>query len=177
VSVLARFLEDDLRGVHFALNVFNGTTALWLLLRYSAGVNPIWAIASMIAASEPIMGDALRMFRASLINTAVGCAVGLAAWPPVDRVNGPCRSPFRPPCSSPPTSCASPNMWRQAPITAAIVIASGLAQHSKLTGVEQGLSRVAEVFLGCLVGIIVCDCKRCAISSSRLLMRALWSTV
>jgi hypothetical protein len=27
VSVLARFLEDDLRGVHFALNVFNGTTA------------------------------------------------------------------------------------------------------------------------------------------------------
>jgi uncharacterized membrane protein len=48
-----------------------------------------------------------------------------------------------------------PNMWRQAPITAAIVIASGLAQHSKVTGVEQGLSRVAEVFLGCLVGIIV----------------------
>ena len=48
-----------------------------------------------------------------------------------------------------------PNMWRQAPITAAIVIASGLAQHSELTGVEQGLSRVTEVLLGWLVGIIV----------------------
>jgi hypothetical protein len=43
------------------------------------------------------------------------------------------------------------NMWRQAPITAAIVIASGLTQHSRMIGVEEGLSRVAEVFLGCLV--------------------------
>jgi uncharacterized membrane protein YccC len=155
VSVLARFLEDDLRGVHFALNVFNGTTALWLLLRYSAGVNPIWAIASMIAASEPIMGDALRMFRASLINTAVGCAVGLA----VLAAGG--SSEWTLPIAISIAVLVSsyivriPNMWRQAPITAAIVIASGLAQHSKLTGVEQGLSRVAEVFLGCLVGIIV----------------------
>jgi uncharacterized membrane protein YccC len=28
-------------------------------------------------------------------------------------------------------------------------------QHSKLTGVEQGLTRVAEVFLGCVVGLVV----------------------
>ena len=46
-------------------------------------------------------------------------------------------------------------MWRQAPITAAIVIASGLAQHSKLTGVENGVHRVAEVLVGCIVGLIV----------------------
>ena len=46
-----RFKQDDLRGVRFALNVFIGTTALWLFLRHFAGVNPIWAIASMIASS------------------------------------------------------------------------------------------------------------------------------
>ena len=76
--VFERFKQDDLRGVRFALNVFIGATALWLLLRHAAGVNPIWSIASMVAASEPTMGDALRMSRASLINTAVGCAVGFA---------------------------------------------------------------------------------------------------
>jgi hypothetical protein len=43
-------------------------------------------------------------------------------------------------------------MWRQAPITAAIVIASGLTAHSKLSGVEQGLHKVAEVIFGCAVG-------------------------
>ena len=46
-------------------------------------------------------------------------------------------------------------MWRQAPITAALVIASGLESHSKLSGLEQGLHKVAEVLFGCLVGLLV----------------------
>jgi len=46
-------------------------------------------------------------------------------------------------------------MWRQAPITAAIVIASGVSSHSKLTGVESGLHKVAEVVFGCVVGLVV----------------------
>ena len=46
-------------------------------------------------------------------------------------------------------------MWRQAPITAAIVIATGLTHHSKMTGVEHGLHKVGEVLLGCLMGLVV----------------------
>ena len=46
-------------------------------------------------------------------------------------------------------------MWRQAPITAAIVIASELTYHSKLTGLEHGLRKVAQVIFGCLVGLLV----------------------
>jgi hypothetical protein len=46
-------------------------------------------------------------------------------------------------------------IWRQAPITGAIVIAGGLTHHSKLTGVEHGLHKVAEVIFGCLVGLVV----------------------
>ncbi|MCX5731786.1 MAG: hypothetical protein NTY18_10655 [Deltaproteobacteria bacterium] len=34
-----------------------------------------------------------------------------------------------------------PVMWRQAPIPAAIVIASGVAHQSKLSGIEQGFTR------------------------------------
>jgi uncharacterized membrane protein YccC len=48
-----------------------------------------------------------------------------------------------------------PAMWRQAPITAAIVIAGGLQHHEKLTAMEQGLRRVGEVLFGCVVGIAV----------------------
>jgi hypothetical protein len=139
--VFERFRADNLRGVRFALNAFVGTTALWLLLRHLAGVNPIWAIASMVAASEPIMRDALRMLRARMITggssewklpIAISIAVLVSSY-----------------------FVRIPTMWRQAPITAAIVIASGLEQHSKLTGAEQGLRRVAEVLLGCIVGFIV----------------------
>ena len=46
-------------------------------------------------------------------------------------------------------------MWRQAPITAAIVIAAGLTTHSRLSGLEHGLHKVAEVLFGCMVGIVV----------------------
>jgi uncharacterized membrane protein YccC len=153
--VFERFRADNLRGVRFALNAFVGTTALWLLLRHLAGVNPIWAIASMVAASEPIMRDALRMLRARMINATVGCAVGLVVL-----ITGGSSEWKLPIAISIAVLVSSyfvriPTMWRQAPITAAIVIASGLEQHSKLTGAEQGLRRVAEVLLGCIVGFIV----------------------
>jgi hypothetical protein len=46
-------------------------------------------------------------------------------------------------------------MWRQAPITAAIIMAAGLTHHSKLSGVEIGLRRVGEVMLGCVMGLLV----------------------
>ncbi len=42
-------------------------------------------------------------------------------------------------------------MWRQAPITAAIVIAGGAAS----VGIGRGLHKVAEVLFGCVVGILV----------------------
>jgi hypothetical protein len=46
-------------------------------------------------------------------------------------------------------------MWRQAPITAALIIATSLTHESRLTGVENGLHKVAEVVLGCVTGVAV----------------------
>ena len=48
-----------------------------------------------------------------------------------------------------------PVMWRQAPITATIVVAGGLMDASKMHGLQQGLTRVADVLLGCFVGLLV----------------------
>jgi uncharacterized membrane protein YccC len=152
--VFERFRADDLHGVRFAVNAFVGTTALFLLLHHIAGVDPIWAIASMIAASEPVMGDALRMLRARMINASVGGAVGFVVL-----IAGGSSEWKLPIAISIAVLISSyfvriPTMWRQAPITAAIVIAAGLEQHSKLTGAEQGIRRVGEVLLGCVIGVI-----------------------
>jgi len=153
--MFARLLEDNLLGVRFALNVFIGTTALWVLLKLLADTNPLWAIASMVAASEPVVQNAVRMFRARIINVLVGCAVGLV----VLIVGG--TSEWKLPLAMSITVLVSSyvvriqTMWRQAPITAAIVIAAGLSHHSKLTGVELGVHKVAEVILGCLMGLFV----------------------
>jgi hypothetical protein len=42
-----------------------------------------------------------------------------------------------------------------APITAAIIIASELERHSKIGGIELRARHVAEVLLGCVVGVAV----------------------
>ena len=151
---LDRLREDRFLGVRFAVNVFFATSIVWLLLRLSTRANPIWAVASMIAASDPVVKQALKMFRSRLINTLVGCAVGLlfvVAGEP---------NPWKVPFALALTVLLStyvvriPVMWRQAPITAAIVIAGSL-HPSRLTATELALMRVAEVIFGSVVGISV----------------------
>src|SRR5262249_19817230 len=105
--------------------------------------------------SEPQVAEARRMFRSRMINTLVGCAVGLLFL----LVGG--EKQWKLPLALGVTVLISSyvvriqTMWRQAPITAAIVIATGLVDESKLTGVEHGLHKVAEVIVGCLVGLAV----------------------
>ena len=148
-------IQRDILGIRFAINVFIGSTITWYVLTRFADTNPIWAIASMIAASDPQVVEATRMFKSRIINVLVGCAVGLL----VLVVGG--SSEWKLPLALAVSVLVSSyvihiqTMWRQAPITAAIVIAAGLTHHSKLTGVEQGLHKVAEVIFGCLVGLVV----------------------
>lgn len=148
-------VRRDILGVRFAVNVFIASSIVWYALVHIADTNPIWAIASMIAASDPQVDEAARMFRSRLINVLVGCVVGLAFI----SVGDP--SEWKLPFALAVTVFVSSyiihiqTMWRQAPITAALVIASGLQGHSKLSGLEHGLHKVAEVLFGCLVGLLV----------------------
>jgi uncharacterized membrane protein YccC len=155
MKMLDRLLEDNLLGVRFAVNVFIASIIIWITLRFFTHASPIWAIASMIASSEPVVKQGLEMFRSRLINTLVGCAVGLlflsvgepSAWklPFALAITVLIESYF----------VRIPVMWRQAPITAAVVIAGTLSTHSKVGGAEQGIWRVSEVVFGCVVGLAV----------------------
>ena len=149
-----RFLKDDMRGIHYAVSIFIATTLLWIVVKEYGDANPIWAISSMVATSDPVMKQALSTFRGRILNTLLGCAVGLLFV-----ALG--RTEWQLPFAMAVTVILSsyfvriPAMWRQAPITAAIVIAGGLQHHDKLSAIEQGLHRVSEVLLGCVVGIAV----------------------
>ena len=146
---------DHLLGFRFAMNVFIATTIVWSTLKLIGDSNPIWAIASMVAAADPQPEEARRLFRCRLVNVAVGCAVGFCFL-----VVG-VRSDWMIPFALAVTVLVSSyvirikTMWRQAPITAAIVIAAGISRSSTRGGIEQGLHKVAEVLFGCLVGLLV----------------------
>jgi uncharacterized membrane protein YccC len=146
---------EHLLGLRFAVNVFIATAIVWFSLRLIEDSNPIWAIASMVAASEPEPHEARRMFWSRLINVLVGCAIGLLfllfggvnEWVlPFALATAVLVSTY---------VVRVKTMWRQTPITAAVVIASGLTSGSAHLGVEQGLHKVAEVIFGCLVGVVV----------------------
>src|SRR5262249_3371967 len=150
-----RLVQGDIAGVRFAVNVFVASAILWFLLRHVADTNPIWSIASMVAASEPQVKEATRMFRSRIINVLVGCGVGLLFL----LLGG--ASEWKLPLALAVTVLVSSyvihvqTMWRQAPITAAIVIAVGWTHRCRVRGVEHGLHKVGEVILGCVMGLFV----------------------
>lgn len=152
MKLLDRFRSDDLRGVRYAANVFLATTVLWIVVKLYGDSNPIWAISSMVATSDPQLKQSMATFRGRLINTLVGCAVGLLFI-----FIG--RTEWELPTALGLTVLVSSylirvsTMWRQAPITAAIVVAGSMQHHDKLGALESGAVRVGEVLFGCAVGI------------------------
>lgn len=146
---------EHLLGIRFAVNVFIATAIVWFTLRRMGVGNPIWAIASMVAAADPQPEEARRMFRCRFINVLVGCAVGFGMLLIGDR------NDWMLPFALAVTVLISSyvvrikTMWRQAPITAAIVLAAGISQGAKTAGIVSGLYKVAEVFFGCIVGLLV----------------------
>jgi uncharacterized membrane protein YccC len=154
VRLFERFAKDNMHGIHYALSMFIATSVLWILMEEVTDANPIWAISSMVATSDPQMKQALLTFRGRVINTLLGCATGLLFL-----ALG--HTEWKLPIAMAVTVLLSsyvvriPTMWRQAPITAAIVIAGGLQHHDTLSGLEQGAQRVGEVLFGCVVGIAV----------------------
>ena len=151
---LERFTKGDQHGLHYAVSIFFATIVLWICVHKLAKSNPVWAISSMVATSDPMMKQAVSLFRARFINTLVGCGVGLLFI-----AIGGSRILTLPIAMAVTVLLASyvvkiPTMWRQAPISAAFVIAAGLEHHSRVNGLYAGSSRVAEVLFGCIVGLL-----------------------
>ena len=147
--------REHLLGVRFAVNVFIATAIVWFTLKWLGEANPIWAIASMVAAADPQPEEARRMMRCRLINVLVGCAVGFTMLLIGERNDW--LLPFALAVAVLISSYVIriKTMWRQAPITAAIVLAAGISQGAKVAGIATGLHKVAEVLFGCIVGLLV----------------------
>ena len=106
----------------------------------------------MVATSDPQLRQSITTFKGRLVNTLVGCAIGM-----VFIALG--HTDWQLPTALALSVLVSsyvvrvPTMWRQAPITAAIVVAGSLQHHDKMVALHSGAVRVGEVLLGCPVGI------------------------
>jgi len=155
MKALERFIKGDVHGIHYAVSIFFATALLWFLVHEMAKSNPVWAISSMVATSDPLMKQAVLLLRARIANTLVGCAVGLLFI-----AIGGTRLIMLPLAMAVTVLLSSyvvriQTMWRQAPISAAFVISAGLEYHSRKRGLIAGAGRMSEVLFGCLVGVAV----------------------
>ncbi len=150
-----KYIRGDMHGFHYAVSIFIATAILWVCVHMLAEKNPIWAISSMVATSDPLMKNALNFFKERIINALVGCGVGLLFI----AMGG--SHLLMLPLAMAVTVLVSTyvvrisTMWRQAPITAAFVIAAGIEHHSRAKGLQAGMTRMSEVLFGCVVGLAV----------------------
>ncbi len=150
-----KYVRGDMHGFHYAVSIFIATAILWICVHEMAQKNPIWAISSMVATSDPLMKNAMTFFKARISNAFVGCAVGLLFI----AIGG--SHLLMLPLAMAVTVLLSSyvvriqTMWRQGPITAAFVIAAGIEHHSRIKGLQAGVTRMTEVLFGCVVGLAV----------------------
>ena len=150
-----RAMRGDPVGVHYAVRILVGGTALWILLHYLADTNPVWAISSIIACTEPHLQSTRINFQARLANTCIGGVMGLVFV----LVAGPRHVVL--PLALGATVLVSfyvfevPGYWRIAPTTAALVVASSLEHESRRIGLQVSVHRVAEVMLGSFMAVVV----------------------
>ncbi len=152
--LLGHYLSDPL-ALHYAVRIFIGTAFLWILLQRAESTNAIWAIITMVFVTEPHMRTALDTFRLRIYNTAVGCAIALAAlivvgpraWTVPIGVTLAVLFSTRTP--------EAPSAWRTTPVAAGVVLTGGLAGNSWGAGLEIALIRAGEVLLGGLTAVAI----------------------
>jgi len=156
---LRRFLiHHDVMGLHYAVRIFIGTTAVWLLLRSVGDADAVWAVISVIVVTEPQMQTAWLTLGSRIVNTVIGCTMGLIFL----LLAGPEIWVLPLGLTATVLVCTDvvrlSSSWRLAPATAALIIASGVVDQSRISGAGVALQRAGEVVLGCAVAFLVTWC-------------------
>jgi uncharacterized membrane protein YccC len=156
---LRRYLiHHDAMGLHYAVRIFIGTTAVWLLLRFVGDADPIWAVISVIVVTEPQLQTAWLTIGSRIANTLIGCTTGLIFL----LLAGPEIWVLPVALTATVLVCTDvvrlSSSWRLAPATAALVIASGMVDRSRIGGAGVALHRAGEVVLGCATAFLITWC-------------------
>jgi uncharacterized membrane protein YgaE (UPF0421/DUF939 family) len=143
-------VPHDPGGLHYAVRILVGTTVVWLVLRWVGDVNPVWAVISLIMVTEPQTASTWKALLARLANTVIGCGTGLLFL----LVAGPENWVVPLALTATVLICTYlirvPLTWRVGPVTAALVLTTGVVEKSRESGLETAGLRVGEVLLGAL---------------------------
>ncbi len=142
-------------GLELSIRIVIGAAIVWLLAERFARHDPLWGMVSVVIVSDTELNASLTAFRGRVINTLIGCAIGLLAL----YVMGPQSWSILIAMSV--AVLVSSNFaltvpaWRIAPVTVAIVMMPGLLIGSRTAGTSIALTRTAWVLVGSAVAVLV----------------------
>lgn len=144
-------------ALHYAVRIFIGAVIVELVMHY-IGINPIWAIVSLIVVTEPQIKTAWGTFTARFINTILGCIIGIAFLMAFGLNSGLLAVAV---LVAATLSIIITNMqqgWRIGPVTVALVMSAGISEKSVPDALTTALERTGAVLGGSIVALIVTWC-------------------
>jgi uncharacterized membrane protein YccC len=142
-------------GFQYAVRIFIGCAIVWFILDRIHHHNTLWAVISIIVATEPELSAALLAFKSRTVNTFIGCAVGLAFL----YLLGPSFGSILLGIIASVLICTHvilvPGSWRIAPVTVAIVMTPSVLGGSRAAGLATAIERTEEVLLGSAVALLI----------------------
>lgn len=142
-------------SVAYVIIILLGTTISWVGLTWMGIANPIWAVISVVLVSDPDSTATKQLVRTRVINTLVGCFLGLLSLlllgyqPAVIIITVALTTLLV------TTIKHYPANWRLAPAT--VIILSDAA-HQAVGHSEQfyfALLRAGEIAFGCSIAVIL----------------------
>lgn len=152
---MRRYFLQHIAGVHYAVRILIGTSLLWLALHNEQTADSLWAIISLVVVTETQTRPAWAAFRARMINTMIGSAIGLTFL----LIPAPQVWMLTPAISVSALVATYINKvkqgWRIAPVTTALIMSAAMTQHSTFGAFTLALHRTLEVFIGSVTAVIV----------------------
>src|SRR5260370_1290296 len=142
-------------GWQYAVRILIGCVIVWFVLQLIHHANPLWALISVIIVTEPELGAAFLAFNSRMVNTLIGCAVGLSFL----YLLGPSYWSILLGIIVSVILCTHfirvPGSWRVAPVTVAILMNPSVLGSGRAAGLAAAIDRTEEVLLGSAVALLI----------------------
>jgi uncharacterized membrane protein YccC len=142
-------------GLELSLRIVIGAAIVWLIASRFAHHDPLWGMVSVVIVSDTELNAALTAFRGRVLNTLIGCAIGLLALYAMGPQSWSILVAMSVAVLVSSNFALTVPAWRIAPVTVAIVMMPGLLIGSRTAGTPVALTRAAWVLVGSAVAVVV----------------------
>lgn len=142
-------------GLELGVRIVVGAAIVWLIALRFPHHDPLWGMISVVIVSDTELNASLTAFRGRVLNTMIGCAIGLLALYAIGPQSWSILIAMLVAVLVSSNFALTVPVWRIAPVSVAIVMTPGLLIGSRTAGTPIALVRTAWVLIGSAVAVVV----------------------